>query len=120
MTSGECGCCLLCSDTSFGNPIRSWDKLEDAIQHIFHENAGELSFEELYRTGYNMVLHKYGDLLYKNVETILKDRSCMLCEKVEKNSDETYVFPPCPRDFCLHAGLHRPSVAAMMCWRACG
>ena len=48
-----------------------------------------MSFEELYRTGYNMVLHKHGDVLYNNVETVLKERSSTLCEKVEKNADET-------------------------------
>ena len=68
---------------------RSWEKLKDAIQQIFNENAGDLSFEELYRTGYNMVLHKHGDMLYSNVELVLKDRSSALCEKVERNSDET-------------------------------
>jgi hypothetical protein len=74
------GGCALC---------RSWEKLEDAIQQIFNENAGDLSFEELYRTGYNMVLHKHGDMLYTNVERVLKERSCLLCDKVEKNTDET-------------------------------
>ena len=80
-----------------GALCRSWEKLQDAIQHIFNENAGDLSFEELYRTGYNMVLHKHGDLLYSNVELVLKDRSTALCEKVERNSDETCVsLSPCP------------------------
>ena len=73
---------------------RSWEKLQDAIQQIFNENAGELSFEELYRTGYNMVLHKHGDMLYQNVETVLKERSGTLCEKVAQNTDKTLVPPP--------------------------
>ena len=73
---------------------RSWEKLQDAIQQIFNENAGELSFEELYRTGYNMVLHKHGDMLYQNVETVLKERSGALCEKVAQNTDKTLVPPP--------------------------
>jgi len=72
-------------------PRRSWDKLEDAIQQIFNENAGDLSFEELYRTGYNMVLHKHGDVLYNNVETVLKERSSLLCEKVAVHTDETFL-----------------------------
>jgi len=63
--------------------------LEDAIKQIFNENAGDLSFEELYRTGYNMVLHKHGDLLYNNVETVLKERSSVLCEMVAVHTDET-------------------------------
>jgi len=69
-------------------PHKHWQKLKDAIMQIFNENAGELSFEELYRTGYNMVLHKFGDFLYSNVETLLKERSILLCEKVEKTTDE--------------------------------
>eukprot|EP00960_Hanusia_phi_P054671 762734-Hanusia_phi.AAC.2 len=69
----------------------SWEKLEAAIIQIFNENAGELSFEELYRTGYNMVLHKHGDMLYNNVDATLKKRSIELCERVEKNPDETFL-----------------------------
>uniref|UniRef100_A0A7S0ECD9 Cullin family profile domain-containing protein n=1 Tax=Hanusia phi TaxID=3032 RepID=A0A7S0ECD9_9CRYP len=72
-------------------PKRSWEKLEAAIIQIFNENAGELSFEELYRTGYNMVLHKHGDMLYNNVDATLKKRSIELCERVEKNPDETFL-----------------------------
>ena len=32
--------------------VRSWKKLHEAITQIFNEDAGALSFEELYRTGY--------------------------------------------------------------------
>eukprot|EP00249_Psilotum_nudum_P021964 c28319_g1_i1 orf=827-3031(+) len=43
---------------------RTWKILEDAIHEIYNHNASGLSFEELYRNAYNMVLHKYGDKLY--------------------------------------------------------
>mmetsp|Transcript_9527 Transcript_9527/g.18629 ORF Transcript_9527/g.18629 Transcript_9527/m.18629 type:complete len:744 (+) Transcript_9527:126-2357(+) len=69
-------------------PHKHWGKLRDAIMQIFNENAGELSFEELYRTGYNMVLHKFGDFLYSNVENLLTERSKELCEVVAKTPDE--------------------------------
>jgi cullin 3 len=62
-------------------PVRSWKKLHEAITQIFNEDAGALSFEELYRTGYNMVLHKHGDTLYQNVEGLFRERSTALCEK---------------------------------------
>ncbi|KAJ7537211.1 hypothetical protein O6H91_12G102700 [Diphasiastrum complanatum] len=45
-------------------PERTWKILEDAIHQIYNHNASNLSFEELYRSAYNMVLHKYGDKLY--------------------------------------------------------
>ena len=70
---------------------RSWEKLSSAILKIFNEEAGELSFEELYRTGYNMVLHKHGEKLYENVEELLKVRSQEICKKVESETDVTFL-----------------------------
>ena len=45
----------------------TWDVLASAIDEIYNRNASQLSFEELYRNAYNLVLHKYGDLLYDGV-----------------------------------------------------
>lgn len=70
---------------------RNWDMLSNAIEQIFSENAGHLSFEELYRTGYNMVLHKHGDALYSNIEELLKSRSEKICTLVEKETDQTFL-----------------------------
>ncbi|CAI5526714.1 unnamed protein product [Closterium sp. Naga37s-1] len=42
-------------------PVRASVLLEGAIYRIYNHNASGLSFEELYRNAYNMVLHKYGD-----------------------------------------------------------
>ncbi len=33
-----------------------------------HNNASTLSFKELYRNAYNLVLHKHGNLLYEGVQ----------------------------------------------------
>ena len=41
--------------------------LRKAIQEIHNQNASLLSFEELYRNSYNLVLNKYGEMLYKGV-----------------------------------------------------
>ena len=43
-------------DEDFAN--RTWQTLHDAIREIHRQNASGLSFEELYRNAYNMVLHK--------------------------------------------------------------
>ena len=42
----------------------TWDALRKAIAEIHNQNASSLSFEELYRNAYNLVLHKHGELLY--------------------------------------------------------
>jgi hypothetical protein len=43
-------------DEDYAN--RTWQTLHDAIREIHRQNASGLSFEELYRNAYNMVLHK--------------------------------------------------------------
>ncbi|KAI0402791.1 Cullin [Xylaria palmicola] len=45
-----------------------WEKLREAICDIHNQNAGNLSFEQLYRYSYKMVLLKSGDLLYDRVK----------------------------------------------------
>ncbi|KAL8440423.1 hypothetical protein Efla_000311 [Eimeria flavescens] len=44
---------------------RMWLSLKDAFSHIFNHNAASLSFEELYRYAYTLVLHKRGQNLYE-------------------------------------------------------
>ncbi|KAJ8647020.1 hypothetical protein MRB53_000043 [Persea americana] len=50
---------------------KTWKVLEHAIHEIYNHNASGLSFEELYRNAYNMVLHKYGDKLYSGLVTTM-------------------------------------------------
>ncbi|KAL6658952.1 hypothetical protein ACP70R_002992 [Stipagrostis hirtigluma subsp. patula] len=52
---------------------KSWRKLHDAIREIYNHNASGLSFEELYRTAYNMVLHKHGPKLYEKLTENMKE-----------------------------------------------
>lgn len=49
-----------------------WDTLRSAIQEIQKKNNGGLSFEELYRNAYTLVLHKKGDLLYEGVKEVIR------------------------------------------------
>ncbi len=48
--------------------IQHWETLKDAIYKIHSKQASILSYEELYRTAYNLVLHKHGEMLYNNVK----------------------------------------------------
>lgn len=45
-----------------------WEKLHEALRDIHTQNAGNLSFEQLYRYSYKIVLLKSGHLLYDRVK----------------------------------------------------
>lgn len=45
-----------------------WDKLREALRDIHTRNAGNLSFEQLYRYSYKIVLKKAGQKLYDRVK----------------------------------------------------
>ncbi|KAH9909269.1 putative cullulin 3 [Xylariomycetidae sp. FL2044] len=45
-----------------------WDKLREALRNIHTQNAGGLSFEQLYRYSYKIVLNKAGNQLYERVK----------------------------------------------------
>lgn len=48
-----------------------WDLLKNAIQEIQKKNNSGLSFEELYRSAYTMVLHKHGERLYTGLKEVV-------------------------------------------------
>ncbi|KAK4760444.1 hypothetical protein SAY87_005337 [Trapa incisa] len=50
---------------------KTWKILEHAIHEIYNHNSSGLSFEELYRNAYNMVLHKFGEKLYTGLVTTM-------------------------------------------------
>ena len=45
-----------------------WETIRDAIHKIYNKQASSLSYEELYRTAYILVLHKHGQMLYDSVK----------------------------------------------------
>jgi cullin 3 len=58
-----------------------WEVLGRAMDEIYNRNASQLSFEELYRNAYNLVLHKYGAFLY---ERVTENMTRHLSETVEQ------------------------------------
>jgi cullin 3 len=48
-----------------------WTLLKSAIQEIQKKNNSGLSFEELYRNAYTMVLHKHGERLYNGLREVV-------------------------------------------------
>eukprot|EP01111_Echinosteliopsis_oligospora_P008697 TRINITY_DN2462_c0_g1_i1.p1 TRINITY_DN2462_c0_g1~~TRINITY_DN2462_c0_g1_i1.p1 ORF type:complete len:745 (-),score=221.56 TRINITY_DN2462_c0_g1_i1:110-2344(-) len=68
---------------------KTWKLLKGAIHEIHKQNASGLSFEELYRNAYNMVLHKHGDTLYEGLEEVVTDHlksiALLISSSVEDN-----------------------------------
>ena len=58
-----------------------WCGLKSAIGEIQKKNNSGLSFEELYRNAYTMVLHKHGDKLYSGLRDVVTEH---LTDKVQK------------------------------------
>ncbi|XP_028415376.1 cullin-3-A-like [Dendronephthya gigantea] len=59
-----------------------WNLLKNAIQEIQKKNNSGLSFEELYRNAYTMVLHKHGERLYTGLKRVVTEH---LEQKVRKD-----------------------------------
>uniref|UniRef100_A0A671NGQ4 Cullin-3-like n=1 Tax=Sinocyclocheilus anshuiensis TaxID=1608454 RepID=A0A671NGQ4_9TELE len=65
------GSCDMTMDEKYVNNI--WDLLKNAIQEIQRKNNSGLSFEELYRNAYTMVLHKHGEKLYTGLREVVTE-----------------------------------------------
>ena len=62
--------------------------LQEAIHEIHRQNASHLSFEELYRNAYNMVLHKFGDKLYTGLVDTVTTHLKAAAEQVEEANEQ--------------------------------
>ncbi|KAI6210142.1 CULLIN-2 domain-containing protein [Aphelenchoides besseyi] len=61
----------------------TWEMLQKALMEILHKNNSGLSFEELYRNAYTMVLHKRGDMLYSGLHDVVTEHlKTTICKKV--------------------------------------
>eukprot|EP01059_Diplonema_ambulator_P031149 TRINITY_DN564_c0_g1_i12.p1 TRINITY_DN564_c0_g1~~TRINITY_DN564_c0_g1_i12.p1 ORF type:complete len:740 (+),score=200.99 TRINITY_DN564_c0_g1_i12:88-2307(+) len=69
-----------------------WKVLEDAIHEIYMQNPGKLSFQNLYTTGYHLVLHRHGEMLYAGVEGTLKKHVGEMARRVKEVSDDGFLM----------------------------
>jgi cullin 3 len=67
-------------DEKYVNNI--WLMLKSAIQEIQKKNNSGLSFEELYRNAYTMVLNKFGEKLYTGLKEVVTEH---LINKVRRD-----------------------------------
>lgn len=66
---------------------QNWETLARAIDEIYNRNASLLSFEELYRNAYNLVLHKHGTLLYDGVSDKISSHLLQTVESLAQTPD---------------------------------
>lgn len=69
----------------------TWNLLRNAVHEIHKKNASGLSFEELYRNAYNMVLHKYGDKLYSGLKDVVDKHLVEVAEDVAAANDDKFL-----------------------------
>ena len=69
----------------------TWSKLEAAIAMIHKQNASSLSFEELYRYAYNMVLHRHAAMLYAGMESSLRSHLQGIVQELQTYTDMAFM-----------------------------
>ncbi|KAL1187759.1 Cullin-3B [Cardamine amara subsp. amara] len=70
---------------------KTWKILEHAIHEIYNHNASGLSFEELYRNAYNMVLHKFGQKLYNGLVLSMTFHLKEICKSIEVSQGGSFL-----------------------------
>ncbi|KAI3985878.1 hypothetical protein MKX01_026664 [Papaver californicum] len=73
------------------DPMYTWKILEDAIRDIYNHNVSDLSFEELYRNAYNMVLQRFGEKLYSGLVTTLTKHLREVSELIEAAQGDLFL-----------------------------
>lgn len=71
LKSAPFGLCQITLDERNADCI--WETLKDAFQTIQNKNNSLLSFEELYRSAYTMVICKHGEKLYTGLRDVITD-----------------------------------------------
>ncbi|KAL2484611.1 Cullin-3A [Abeliophyllum distichum] len=62
---------------------KTWKILEHAIRDIYNHKVSRLSFQQLYRNAYNMVVHESGEKLYSGLVSTMKSLLQEVCECIE-------------------------------------
>lgn len=70
---------------------KTWKILEYAIHEIYNHNASGLSFEELYRNAYNMVLHKFGEKLYSGLVSTMTSHLKEIAKSIEAAQGDLFL-----------------------------
>lgn len=70
----------------------SWEIVKYAIERIYGDDIADLSFEQVYRTIYTVVLNRKGSILYNKLKTYLIQKLSFLRETTIKDNAHDYEF----------------------------
>ncbi|GMI09838.1 hypothetical protein TrRE_jg4936 [Triparma retinervis] len=93
-----------------------WSGLARAIDEIHNQDASKLSFEELYRNAYNLVLHKHGEVLYSGVKASVQKHLSAVGARVAQKPDSELLaeVSKCWCDHQLKMVMVRDSICMYM------
>ncbi|PFH52964.1 hypothetical protein AMATHDRAFT_1696 [Amanita thiersii Skay4041] len=60
----------------------TWKQLANNIREIQNHNARHLSFEENHRFGYNLVIHRHGEMLYNGLKALVIENLNRLADEM--------------------------------------
>ncbi|KAH1059725.1 hypothetical protein AAZX31_02G100900 [Glycine max] len=70
---------------------KTWSVLEHAIHEIYNQNDRHLSFEELYRNAYNMVLLNFGERLYSGLVATMTAHLKEIARSIEATQEGSFL-----------------------------
>jgi len=70
---------------------KAWKVLSDAIDKIYQKNYSELSYEELYKNAYHLVLHRYGEMTYKNLQETIEKNLRRYYQSLSQKQEESFL-----------------------------
>lgn len=82
---------------SFANPMderlvnQIWEQLKNAIIEIQKKNNSGLSFEELYRSAYTLVLQKHGERLYAGTKALVCEHMIRIRNSIVENLNNKFL-----------------------------
>lgn len=88
--SMESGFLQMTMDEKYVDSI--WAHLKNAIQEIQKKNNSGLSFEELYRNAYTMVLHKHGERLYVGLKDVVTQHLETVRKEVRESLNNNFLM----------------------------
>lgn len=70
----------------------SWETVKYAVDHIYSDDMADLSFEQVYKNIYTIVLNKKGPILYNRLKDYLIQKLALLRETIVKDNTHDYEF----------------------------
>ncbi|XP_018653890.1 putative cullin [Schistosoma mansoni] len=94
-------------DERYANQL--WDQIKSAIIEIQKKNNSCLSFEELYRNAYTLILQKHGERLYAGTEAVVREHMIKIRDSIVENLNNKFLtyLNSCWKDHQTAMGMIR-------------